>query len=68
MLFWMSLSVFGFSLALIWHNSVKKKNERNLKLKSIRSKIEANEKAKKPKNSEAELSAVDRKLKDFKRK
>ena len=49
MLLWIAIAVFGFSIAMTWYSSSKKKNERNNKLKSIRKQIEANEKAKEQK-------------------
>lgn len=52
MLFWAGVAVFGFSIGLTWHNSVKRKKERERRLKEIRSKIEANENAKKLKTED----------------
>ena len=66
MLLWIAIAVFGFSIATTWYNSSKKKNARNIKLQSIRKRIEANEKAKKEKNNSE--NSVEQKLNQFKRK
>ncbi len=66
MLLWIAITVFGFSIAMTWYSSSKRKNERNNKLKSIRKQIEANEKAKKEKNKQGKT--IEQKLKEFKNK
>ncbi len=68
MLFWISISIFSFSIGLILNNSIKKNNERKLKLRSIQRKIEAKEKAKAAKIEEENLNDVQRKIKEFKQK
>ena len=64
MLLWTAFTVFGFSIAMTWYNSSKKKNDRIRKLKSIRKQIEDNERAKEEKNKKE--SAIEEKLNKFK--
>ncbi len=52
MLFWMAISVFGFSIGLIWHNSIQRKRDQELKLKKIQGELAARKKATKKSNSE----------------